>query len=432
MSRADLLSSPPAAGAFVPESVSRRWVGLVFIAMGQLLLALDATIMNVALPTVQRSLGFGDAERHWVVSAYLFSFAALLLLGGRIADRLGHRRAFLVSLLGFAAASALGGAAQHWHMLVLTRALQGAFGALLAPSALSLVAVGFTAAAERARAFGVYAAVAACGGALGLVLGGLLVRYADWRWCLYVNVPFAALACAGARFTLAASTPAPGRSAWLRTLWGLLRERARAVASLVAALSIAAMSGLFLLLTYYFQVVRGWTPLQTGLAFLPLSVGGMFGSSVLARRLSLRLEPRVLVTGALGAAALGLALMARVDADSSYAWQVAPAQLLVGIGIGSAMMPIFSVATLGVEPRNAGLASALITTAQQLGGASGAALLNTLAARTSLAQIGTHAGESVTGALVHGHAVAAGCGAGLALLAAFSAAWLPVRPVPAR
>jgi MFS family permease len=386
---------------------ARRWAALVCIALGQLMLALDATIMNIALPTVERDVGFSAAVRPWMVSAYLLPFAALLLPFGRLSDALGQKRGFLLGALGFAAASALGGAAQHWQTLLVARALQGAFAALLAPSALSLVAMCFREPRERARAFGIYGAVAACGGALGLILGGLLTRFADWRWCLYVNVAFAALSAAGVALALDAPPRAPTRAGLWQTLTALLGDRERRLTGAVAALSVAAMSGLFLLLTYHFQRVRGFSPLDTGLAFLPLSVGGMLGSSLIARRLLPRIAPRLLVTSALGVATFGVLLMARVEPHSPYLWQVAPAELLVGIGIGSAMMPTFSLATLGVEPQNAGLASALITTAQQLGGGVGAALLNAVATSVGSA-------PSAPAAAAHdGYALAVATGAGL-------------------
>ncbi|HEU4578457.1 MAG TPA: MFS transporter [Polyangiaceae bacterium] len=397
---ASLPTAPVAQTA--PES-ARRWLALACIALGQLMLALDATIMNVALPTVERALGFSAALRPWVISAYLLPFAVLLLPAGRLADALGQKRAFLIGALGFAAASALGGAAAVPPALVAARALQGAFAALLAPSALSLVAVCFRAPGERSRAFAVYGAVAACGGALGLVLGGLLTRFADWRWCLYVNVAIALGSSLGVSTLLDAPPRAPRRDDWLRTLRALWADRTRRVATSVAALAVAAMSGAFLLLTYHYQRVRGLTALDTGLAFLPLSLGGMLGSSLVARRLSARMAPRHLVAGALSCAALGLLLLSRAGAASPYLWHLAPAELLLGLGIGSAMMPVFSLATLGVEPHNAGLASALVSAAQQLGGAIGAALLNALA-------------------LAAGYGLAA-CGGAVLLAAAALCAW---------
>lgn len=400
----------------------RRWLGLACVALGQLMLALDATIMNVALPSVERALGFSAALRPWVISAYLIPFAALLLPAGRLADALGQKRAFLTAALGFAAASALGGAASAPLGLVAARALQGVFAALLAPSALALVAVCFRAPAERARAFAVYGAVAACGGALGLVLGGVLTRFADWRWCLHVNVVVALGSSLGVGALLAAPERAPRREDWLATLRTLLADRTRAVAISVAALAVAAMSGVFLLLTYYFQGERGLSALDTGLAFLPLSVGGLLGSSLVARRLLPRVAPRRLVAGALGVAAIGVLLTGRAGEASSLAWHLAPAELLVGSGVGAAMMPVFSLATLAVEPKNAGLASALVSSAQQLGGGVGAALLNAIG--------GHDLGAPSAGAHgVGGQGLAAAAGA-LLLAAAALCAWrLPASPV---
>jgi len=470
--------------AHAPPSESRRWLALVFIALGQLMVALDATIVNVALPSVQQSLGFADVERHWVVTAYLLPFAGTLLLGGRIADSFGQKRALLVGLAGFAMASLLGGTATSLSTLMAARALQGLFGALLSPTALSLVAVSFPDPRARAKAFGVYGAVAACGASLGLVLGGWLMRVADWRFCLYVNVVFAAVALVGASLTLVAPrrTERPkldllgallvglgvtavvlGCTSAYAEGWGspavlsriglgaallglfllrqkhtsspllplaILFDRNRALASLVAALAVAAMFGLFLLLTYHFQVVSRHSPLETGLAFLPMSLAAMFGSSVLARWLGSFLAPRVLIPAALAVAALGMLLIARVDVHSAYFTHIAPAEILVGLGIGSTMMPAFSLATSGVDPRDAGIASAMIATAQQIGGSIGTAFLNTMAASASAAYLSEHAG-AVSEALVHGSRAAAGWGAFILVLAASCARGL-TNPVASR
>src|SRR3954466_14102178 len=188
--------SPP------PRAADRRWSALVGVAVAQLMVALDATIVTIALPSAQRALGFDDGDRQWVITSYTVTFAGLLLVGGRVADRVGRRRAFLLGLVGFAASSALAGAAPDLGVLIAGRALQGAFAAVLAPTALSLVAVTFTEPAERARAFGVYGAVASSGGAAGLLLGGALSQYADWRWCLWVNVAICAAAVVAGRAVL--------------------------------------------------------------------------------------------------------------------------------------------------------------------------------------------------------------------------------------
>ncbi|MEU9845332.1 MFS transporter [Actinomadura sp. NPDC048032] len=212
------MTAIPARTASGPSAAvpNRRWAALVVIAVAQLMIALDATIVNIALPTAQHALGFGDADRQWVITAYTLSFAGLLLLGGRIADLVGRRRSFLAGLAGFAVASMIAGAAPGFGVLVVGRALQGAFAALLAPTALSLLAVTFTEPRERAKAFGVYGAVASSGAAVGLLLGGALTQYADWRWCLYVNVAIAAAASVAGRIVLPAPPAFPGaRLDWI-------------------------------------------------------------------------------------------------------------------------------------------------------------------------------------------------------------------------
>src|SRR3954452_23598223 len=193
-----------------PPAVSRRWTALLFIALAQLMVVLDATIVNIALPSAQRALDISDGNRQWVITAYTLVFGGLLLFGGRIADLVGRKRTFLIGLIGFAGASALGGAAVGEATLFGARALQGAFGALLAPSALSLIAVMFTEARERAKAFGVYGAIAGGGAAVGLILGGLLTEYLNWRWALYVNVPIAIVAFAGALVLVRVTAPSAG------------------------------------------------------------------------------------------------------------------------------------------------------------------------------------------------------------------------------
>src|SRR5579864_348414 len=202
------LTLPDAASRF-GDTADRRWLGLAVVSSAQLMIALDATVVNIALPSAQAALGFADADRQWLVSAYTLALGGLLLVGGRLADsvRVGRRRALMIGLIGFAAASAVSGAAVNLEMLVAARALQGAFAAVLAPTALSTLAVMFTAPQERARAFGMYGAIAASGGAIGLLLGGILTQYLDWRWCLYINVPIAVLAAVGARCILPDTRP---------------------------------------------------------------------------------------------------------------------------------------------------------------------------------------------------------------------------------
>jgi EmrB/QacA subfamily drug resistance transporter len=340
-------SSSPVAGVggVADGTRDRRWLALVVIAVAALMVALDATIVNIALPSAQRALGFDDGDRQWVVTAYTLTFAGLLLLGGRVADRLGGRRAFLIGLVGFAVASALAGTATGFGVLVAGRALQGAFAALLAPTALSMVVATFAEPVERARAFGVYGAVASSGGALGLLLGGALTQYLDWRWCLYVNVAIAGGALVAGRVVLP-SAPARAPAAidvissvlitaglaavvfgcsqavphgWVSSrvvvplLGGIvaigvfllrqarsrspllplrvLADRSRAGAYLALAAAVVGSFGMFLMLTYHFQVVLQWSPVRAGVAFLPLTVAAAASAYGLGSRLLPRVAP---------------------------------------------------------------------------------------------------------------------------------------------
>jgi EmrB/QacA subfamily drug resistance transporter len=410
-----------------------RWVALLFICLAQLMIILDATIVNIALPSAQRDLAVSDVDRQWVITAYTLAFGGLLLLGGRIADYTGRRRTFLIGLLGFAGASALGGAAPGFGVLLAARACQGAFGALLAPSALSLLSLIFARPADRAKAFGVFGAIAAGGGAIGLILGGLLTQYLDWRWCLYVNVPIAVICALGwyflprdhrsgtrtrfdvpgvllAGFGLVAIVYGCSRAesdGWASaTVAGLLiagvvllaafaavesrvarpllplrvvLNRTRGSAYLAVAVGIIAMFGMLLLLTYYLQVVKGYSPVRTGIAFLPLTGAALVSAGGIASRLLPRVPPRVLIAPGLLVAAGGLAWLARLDATTSYASGVLPGQLLVGLGMGLVMAPALNYATYEVNARDTGVASATVNTAQQVGGSIGVALLNTVA-----------------------------------------------------
>ena len=340
------MQTKPQPPVTAPDGRDHRWTALVVIAIAQLMVALDATVVNIALPTAQGALGFSDAERAWVVTAYTSAVAGLLLLGGRLADRIGRRRAFLYGLVGFAVSSALAGAAPSLGWLIAGRALQGSFAAVLTPTALSLIAVTFTDGKERAKAFGVYGAVASSGAAVGLLLGGVLTEYAGWRWCLFVNVAIALVAFGLGRrslpdmdgFDQARIDVVSGvlASAGLATIvygcaqaavhgWGstvvlaplaagclvvglfLKRQRGatqpilplwvladgpRLGAYLSVASAVVGSFGMFLMLTYHFQAVLGWSPVRTGLAFLPLSVAVSVGSFGLGSRLLPRVAPR--------------------------------------------------------------------------------------------------------------------------------------------
>ncbi|MGV9244469.1 MFS transporter [Streptomyces sp. NPDC003710] len=470
--------SAPAASA--PDA--RRWRALVFIALAQLMVVLDATIVNIALPSAQRDLGISDGNRQWVVTAYALAFGGLLLFGGRIADLWGRKRAFVIGLTGFAAASALGGAAQSGAMMFGARALQGVFGALLAPAALSLLAVMFTDAKERAKAFGIYGAIAGGGGAVGLILGGFLTEYLDWRWTFFVNVPFAVVAAAGAYFVIREPEGGRNRSPLdipgviLSTLglvslvygftraesdgWGdsltvglfvaaavlllafvvtesrvkapllplrVVTDRNRGGVYLSLGLAVIAMFGTFLFLTYYLQVVKGYSPVRTGFAFLPMVAGMITGSTQIGTRLMTRVPARLLMGPGFLVAAAGMFLLAQLEIGSSYAALVLPALVLLGLGMGTAFMPAMSLATFGVQPRDAGVASAMVNTSQQVGGAIGTALLNTIAASATTSYIKDHIATAASKpqqqlvqlqGMVHGYANAIWFAVGILAVAA--------------
>ena len=460
-------AAPPA------EPSRRRWTALGFIAVAQLMIALDATIVSIALPSAQAALGASDADRQWVVTAYTLTFGGLLLLGGRISDFAGRKRAFLIGLAGFAVASMVGGAAPTFGVLVAARALQGAFAALLAPTALSLLAVTFTQPRERATAFAVYGSIAGSGAAIGLLLGGALTQYLSWRWCLYVNLPVAIAAAIGGWVVLPSSSgrarqgfdlagaalatmglgalvyactvavksgwASPGvtgllaATAILLALFVLresrtqqpllplriLADRNRGGAYLVVALVIAGMFGAFLFLTYYLQVVLRYSPLQAGLAFLPMSVASQAGSWLIASRLMPHVAPRALMAPGALVAAAGMALLTQLQPSDAYLFLVLPAEVLLGLGISCVMVPAFSTATQGVDPREAGVASATVNTAGQVGGSLGTAVLNTVAVSAAAGYAGTRAA-----AFVHGLSVATALGVGILVVAAMVAAVL--------
>jgi EmrB/QacA subfamily drug resistance transporter len=426
-----------------------KGVALGVIAVAQLMVALDATIVNVALPTAQSALGFDDAQRAWVITAYTLSFAGLLLLGGRISDRIGRRRAMMTGLTGFALSSALAGAATNLSVLVAGRALQGACAALMAPAALSLIAVTFTDPKERGKAFGIFGAIASSGAVTGLLLGGALTEYAGWRWCLYVNVVIAAVALGVGSRVLPRGDGFPTRidvmSGVLATgglaalvlgcseaathgwdsarvlvpgLIGLgllaafllrqaridhpllplmiLADRGRATAYLATAASVIGTFGMFLMLTYHFQVVLGYSPLRTGIAFLPLNLA-VIASSGIASRLMAGTSARTLVAPGLLVASGGLALLTRLEPGSGYATLILPAMVLVGAGVGFVFTPSIGVATSGIDPRMAGIAAATANTAMQIGASVGTAALNTIAIGATRGYDGTPLQATVHG-----------------------------------
>ncbi|MBN9238967.1 MAG: MFS transporter [Micrococcales bacterium 70-64] len=435
------MSQTPAA----PPS-SRRWVTLVVVGLAQLVVVLDATVVNIALPSAQADLGFSDGDRQWIITAYSLAFASLLLLGGRLSDLIGRKRTFVIGLAGFAIASALGGAADTFGLLVAARALQGVFAALLAPTALAVLTTTFVIPKERARAFGVFGAIAGAGGAVGLLLGGLLTEALDWRWNLYINIPIAAVAIVGAFLFVPAVTrtgprpklDVPGTvlvSAALFSLvygfshaetdgwdapvtWGMLAaaavlliafvawqrraqhpllplsivlDRNRAAAYSSVLIAGAGMFGIFLFVTYYLQATLGYSPIQTGLAFLPmigmLVVAAQLGTNFLVPRLG----PKIMVPSGMVLGVVAMIYLTHLDASSVYVSDVMPPLMIMGFAMGTIMPASMQTATLGVDRQFAGVASAMVNTSQQVGGSIGTALLNTLAATAATTYLADHA-----------------------------------------
>src|SRR4051812_18342910 len=462
----------------------RRWLILAALGLAQLMVILDVTVVNIALPSAQRALGFSDADRQWVVTAYTLAFGGLLLLGGRLADLAGRRRTLLLGLVGFALASALGGTAQSFGMLVAARALQGVFGALLAPSALSLLTTTFTDPAERGKAFGVFGAIGVAGGAIGLLLGGVLTEYLSWRWCLYINVAIALPAAAGALAllhnqdrTAGPKLDLPGTVTAVLGLvglvygfsqaeadaWGaasplgfiaaglvlltafvalqrrvahpllplrIVLDRTRGGALIALATNSAGLLAVFLFLTYYLQQNLGLSPVMTGLAFLPSPIVVASASMQLAPRLAARLGARPPIAAGMALAAVGMVLLAQLDAESSYLTGVVPGLLVMSLGLGCVMGLAMGTATLGVDPADAGVAGATVNTMQQVGGSLGTALLSTLAIS---AMSGRLAGarrtpELAAAASAHGYSTAFWWSAALLALGALLSWALIERP----
>jgi EmrB/QacA subfamily drug resistance transporter len=472
----------PAAAPVVDHP--RRWLALGVLAAAQLMVVLDGTVVNVAMPTVQRALGISDADRQWAFTAYTLAFGGLLLLGGRVADYWGRRRAFVAGAVGFAAASALGGLATSGGTLFAARALQGGFGALLVPAAGSTLAVLFHRPGERARAYAVYGAVAASGSVLGLLVGGLLTEYASWRWCLLVNVPVAALVVAAAAVLLPAGRSGGGHrydlpgavlvtAGLVAVVYGaghaadhgwastttvasiagglallaafvavesraagpllplrIVLDRDRGGAYLVSVLSAAGVTAAFLFLTYYFQVVLSYGPVRAGLAVLPVTAGVLLAAATVGRLLPVVGSRAALTCGGL-AAAVASGWLTRIDVRGAYASHVLPPAVLLGVGFGLLIVPISELVTRGVRAE-AGVASGVFMTAQQVGAALGTALLNTVCTSAAAGYLARRPADPLR-ALVHGYATAFWWGAALLATAAVVAATLlrPRTPTPA-
>ncbi len=434
---------------------SRRWLILAIICTAALMIVLDTTVMNLALPSSQRALGFTNADRQWIVTAYSLSFGSLLLFCGRLADLIGRKVTFLTGLAGFAAASAIGGASDSFAMLVTARACQGIFAALLAPSALSLLATTFTDVKERSKAFGVYGAVAASGSGIGLLLGGALTSYLSWRWCLYVNLVFAAAAVTGGALllghqpkTAGARLDVPGVGAvsagmfclvygfssaethnWhTPSTWGFLAagaallavfaawqtraaqpllpprvilDRNRSGAYLTMLIFGSALFGIFLFLVYYMQTTLGYSPIRSGLALLPMvAVIGVM-ATVGNIKLMPRFGPKPLISLGLLCNAVGMVALTRIGVHSGYVQALLGPLMVTGFGSGLIFSAAANTGTYGVAPRDAGIASASVNTGQQLGGAIGTALLNTIAAGAATSYLASHLRGRPAPQLIH-------------------------------
>ncbi len=446
-----------------------RWAVLALLGIAQLMVVLDATIVNIALPSAQRALHFSNDNRQWVITAYALAFGSLLLLGGKLGDLFGRKWTLIGGLTGFAVASAIGGLATSFGMLVAARALQGAFGAILAPSALGLLTVTFQGSPDRPKAFGIFSAIAAGGASVGLLLGGVLTQAISWRWSLYVNlliaIPTAILAfrllvnephpvrprldlpgtvlASGGLFTLVYGFSNAETHSWtnpitiialalsLLLLGGfvaqerraehpllplhIVRDRARGGAYATIALAGSAVFAVFLFLTYYLQQNLGYSPLKTGLAFLPMTAMIVLTSTTVQTRVLHRTGARPLVMGGMTLGAIAMLLFTQLTPDGAYLTHVLPGLMLTGVGMGCVFAPAFSTATLGVKNSDAGVASAMVNTSQQVGGSVGTALLSTIFASAAASFASTHAKTAALAseASIHGYMTAFVWAAGL-------------------
>ena len=443
---------------------ANRWLILVIACLAQFMVVLDATIVNVALPSIQHGLHFSPSSLQWVVNAYTLIFGGFLLLGGRAGDLIGRKRLFMAGVAVFSAASLLNGLAQTSGMLIVGRGLQGLGGALLSPAALSIITTTFTEQSERTKALGVWSAIAAGGGAVGLILGGALTQLASWEWIFIVNVPVGiATLLATLRFVpesradlehrtfdLAGAVTVTGGLVVLVYAivkaqsfgWGSARtvgliaaslvllaafvaieRRSRAplirlsifrvktltVANVVLLLVASGLFGMFFFASLYVQEILGYSPLNAGLAFLPVTGGIVVGAGI-AQQLIRRAGVRNVSLVGIGMATVGLALLAGVPVHGTYAADLLPGLAVMSIGMGLTFVPITLMATGGVAENDAGLASGLFNTAQQVGGSLGLAILSTLAAsRTTDLLSGLHGAAlsaASTAAKVSGYHVA--------------------------
>ena len=465
------------------EPDPRRWAILAIVVVAQLMVVLDASIVTIALPSIQHALHISTANRQWVITAYTLAFGGLLLLGGRIADFGGRQRMFLLGLIGFAAASALGGAAVDQTMIFASRALQGAFAALMAPAALSILTITFQHdAGERAKAFGAYGAVSGAGAAIGALAGGVLTQYASWRWVFFINVPIAVLAAIAAwrvigesRVTGRTRYDIPGAllsTAGLVSLvygftkavtdgWSaaqtltllavgvvllaafvvvevyssspllplrVVLERNRGGAYLATLLNIIGLFAMFIFVSYYMQQILHYSAAKAGLGFLPFALGVIVAAGA-ATTLLPKVGPRFAISAGLAVNALGLWWLTQIGVHTSYWTHLFPQQIVMSLGLGLAFPALSSTALTKVREQDAGVASAMVNTTTQVGASLGAALLNTVAATATANYLIAHGPQLEPDAVVHGFTVAFGLGAIIvAVGAVVSAVLINARP----
>ena len=439
-----------------------RWAILALLSVAQLMVVLDGTIVNIALPSAERALHFSASDREWIVTAYALAFGSLLLLGGKLGDLFGRKWTFVIGLVGFAVVSAIGGLATSFLTLVAARALQGAFGALLAPSALGLLTITFPESPDRNKAFGIFGAIAGGGASLGLLLGGILTQVLSWRWCLFVNpviaIPTAVFAV---RLLVNRRDPAPvgidipglltGSLGLFALVYGLanaethswtapatiialtaspmlliafiwierlsrhpllplhvVQDRARGGAYLSILFAAAGIFGVFFFLTFFMQVNLGFSPVTSGFAFLPLTAAIVTASTTAQTRLIPRIGAKPLIVTGMGLGLSGMLYFTRLTPASTYAGGVLPGLVVAGLGLGCVVAPAIATATLGVAANETGVASALVNASQQIGGSVGLALLSTVSASATAHYARAHLGQGggIGAATIHGYTTA--------------------------